>query len=67
MVTKTIGSTFWSNDWINGEASRMGCRNLNLADSAAREVKSRKDEVGKIQKTIRILFDIDRDRPNGRT
>lgn len=58
IVTKTIGSTFCSSDWINGDASRMGCKNLNLLDKAAREVKSRKDEVGKIQKMMRTLFDV---------
>lgn len=55
IVTNTIGRTFCSKDWINGDASRMGFKKENLSDRAPSEVRSKKDDVGKIQKMIRAL------------
>ena len=55
MVTKTMGNTFWSNDWIKGDASTMGFKNVNFSDNASSDVNSKKDDVGKIQKMINVL------------
>lgn len=56
MVTNTMGNTFWSSDWIKGDAARIGLRNVNREERAPSDVKSKNDDVGKIQKTIKTLF-----------
>lgn len=57
MVTKTIGRTFWMSDWIKGDESKMGFKNLNVSDSCFKDVSSKNEDVGKIQNTIIVLFE----------
>lgn len=57
MDTNMIGKTFCRSDWIKGDVSTIGFRNVNRSESSPSDVRSKNEDIGKIQNTINVLKD----------